>query len=160
MPVSQQETLAWVDQELPGALALAERRGFGLDWCADELVCRVTWTQPSTGRHFYLLGEFRDYRELPPLWSFTDSTFKQRGPKFMPKSHNPPKGLGTVFHPACCICAQFNRRAYGELNGPHKDWGGPAQWLNTAGGRVQAHTLGEMLAVIDRDMHYTQGAQG
>lgn len=159
MPVSQQETLAWVDQELPGALALSERQGFGLDWNADELVCRVTLTQPKTGKFFYLLGEFRDYRELPPSWSFTDASFTQRGRQFMPKPQSPPPGVGSIFHNACCICAPFNRRAYKELSGPHGNWGGPAQWLQAAPGKAQARTLGEMLSTITRDLHYTEGHQ-
>ena len=159
MPVSQQETLAWVDQELPGALALSERQGFGLDWNPDALVCQVTLTQPRTGTLFYLLGEFRGYRELPPCWSFTDASFTQRGLQFMPKPFTAPKGVGSIFHTACCICAPFNRRAYQELSGPHGDWGGPAQWLQAAPGQAQARTLGEMLSTITRDLHYTEGHQ-
>lgn len=77
----------------------------------------------------------------------------------MPKPHNTPQGIGSIFHNACCICAPFNRRAYKELSGPHGDWGGPAQWLQAAPGRVQARTLGEMLSTIMRDLHYTEGHQ-
>lgn len=158
MPVSPQETLGWIEQELPGARALAERQGFTLSWGADDLACRVTLTQPKTSRPFYLLGEFRDYRELPPSWSFTDSSFAQRGPGFIPRPHDPPRGIGSIFHQACCICAPFNRRAYAELSGPHGDWGGPAQWLQAAPGYAQARTLGEMLSVIVRDLAYSQGS--
>ena len=158
MPVSKQETLAWMDKELSGALALAKRWGFGLDWYPDKLECRATFTQPQTGTPFYLLGEFNNYRELPPCWTFTDAAFEQRGRGFIPRPHNQPSDFGSVFHSACCICAPFNRRAYKELSGPHGDWGGSAQWLHAAPESAQAHTLGDMLTVVLRDLRYTQGA--
>ena len=39
-----------------------------------------------------------------------------------------------VFHTAPCVCMRYNRKAYGELGGPHGDWRLVDWHLPTPGG--------------------------
>lgn len=150
---------ATVEAELRAARAWAERHRVPLCWDAEALELRAVLAHPKTADKFYLRGEFDDYRELPPAWTFCSSTWKGTGNKRdFPKSPTPsesifiaPKRSGPV------ICAPFNRLAYGQHGGPHKNWGGPAQWLSAAPRYVRATTIGDMLHVICRDLRHTQG---
>lgn len=69
--VSREHALILVEDELPGAQAWAGRHGVSLLWVPKSLEVRATLTQPETKELFYLRGVFDDYRELPPVWSFT-----------------------------------------------------------------------------------------
>ena len=58
------------------------------------------------------------------------------------------------------ICAPFNRLAYNSHQGPHSDWGGPAQWMTAGPQYVHAVTIGDMLQSILRDFSFSKGRMG
>lgn len=160
--VSGEDTIILLDDELPGAQAWAKRCRTPLVWVPEGLEIRVTLTQPDSGELFYLRGRFDNYRAVAPAWVFTDAEWTaEPGPQFFPRPAPTPLGAPSVFHAQPVICAPFNRLAYKEHNGPHPDWGGPAQWL-TAGvaGQVTAHYLGDMVSVIYQHFVVTRGRMG
>jgi len=120
-------------------------------------VLRATFQQPASEERFFLAGEFRGYKALPPAWEFYDAEWKERALKQLYPAAAGPPGKGSIFHTKPVICAPFNRLAYKEHGGPHEDWGGPAQWLNAGKDYVQAHTISDMLAVVARDLAYGCG---
>jgi hypothetical protein len=147
-----------VSEELFGAARWAERHEVPLSWLADQLELRAILVQPETNELFYLRGQFGEYRALPPIWTFTDEGFTAS-----PAAGWYPKPTVTRFGPSIflsnpmVICAPFNRLAYAENNGPHRDWNGPLHWLSAGAGYVQAHFIGDMLQVIKRDFEPTRG---
>lgn len=157
--IPRNHTLIYIEEELLGAQAWAERHHVPLLWAEEGLELRATLTQPETQEMFYLLGRFDDYREVAPSWTFTDSewTAAPRQQHF-PRPGHLPAGGASVFHTQPVICAPFNRLAYKEHQGPHQDWGGPANWL-TAGqpNEVKAYFIGDMLAVIQRHFAVSRG---
>jgi len=146
-----------VEEELLGCKAWAERNGVALDWLSPELVLRVTLIQPASSEKFYLAGEFGGYKALPPAWEFYDAEWKECGLKHLYPAAAGPPGKGSIFHTKPVICAPFNRLAYKEHGGPHEDWGGASQWLNAGKNYIQAHTIGDMLAAVVRDLAYGSG---
>jgi len=159
--IPREHTLIHVESELDGARAWADRQRVLLGWLADILEVRVTMSQPETGDQYFLRGKVDDYRELPPAWSFTDGKWKADPIKsFFPRPNALPGGGASIFHPQPVICAPFNRLAYKfeGVQGPHGDWGGPANWL--AAGKpneVRAEKLGDMLSVIYQHFLMTRG---
>jgi hypothetical protein len=118
----------------------------------------VTLTQLETGDLFYLRGRFDDYREIPPAWAFTDFGWRADPQHAVfPKPISSPYG-SSVFHTQPVICAPFNRLAYKVHDGPHSDWGGPANWLNAGQvHEVRARCLGDMLSVMYQHFRFTRG---
>ena len=152
-------TLIYLDEELPGAKAWAERHAVSLLWVPESLEIRLTLIQPETNDRFFLRGRFDDYRELAPVWTFMDAEWSDgTRQQLFPRPAPPPSGGASIFHTQPVICAPFNRLAYKQHNGPHNDWGGPAGWL-TAGApnEVRAHFVGDMLSVIHQHFVVTRG---
>lgn len=149
-----------VTSEVAESSAWAQRHGYALDWRPETLTLRTTLTQPQTGERFYLQGIFADYRALPPLWDFMDADW-QAGGKLanFPKMEGSPFG-GSLFinhQDHGVICAPFSRLAYQAHDGPHVDWGVPADWLTAGGSHVRAVHLGDMLQAIRRDFVGSKG---
>jgi hypothetical protein len=157
--IPRDHTLIHLEDELPGAQTWAERHGDPLLWVPEALEVRVALTQPETKELFFLRGHFDDYREIAPAWTFTDAVWTAPPrQQLFPRPAPPLSGGVSVFHPQPVICAPFNRLAYRQQNGPHNDWGGPANWL-TAGrpNEVKAHYLGDMLSVMHQHFVVTRG---
>ena len=161
--VPKETTAAIVEHELGGARAWAERVGARLEWKADALHLHAIIPRAGADDCFYIVGQFENYREVPPAWSFAESDWRVTGaPSAAPKPRQTPFGScifiqhGTPPRP---VIAPFNRLAYAEERGPHSDWGGPAQWLNYRSG-VFAPTIGDMLAAMRRDIVATEGRMG
>ena len=155
--IPKDETLIIVSHELVSANAWAERRQLQLTWIPDQLELRVPFTQPETGLEFFLTGKFPDYKELPPFWNFCSKDWTATNEKFSfpkPKANN---GIQTIFLNTPVICAPFNRLAFSEYKGPHKDWGGPSQWLACAPQYIRATTIGDMLNAIWMHFEATKG---
>ena len=159
MVVPTSVTLALVEtEELPAAFAWAETAGVNLSWNQELLQLRAVFRQRATGEQFYLQGTLDGYKALPPAWNFFDPGWQTGGQKaHFPATASLPGGLGSIFHSNSVICAPFNRLAFHQHGGPHSDWGGPEQWLRAGAGYVHAVTLADMLAVIARDMNYSNG---
>lgn len=143
-----------INSELEGAQSWAERHGLKIEWLPETLELRATFLQPETGNKFFLRGRFRDYKALPPEWTFTDEKWEATGrPRDFPEASPSPFGpsIFISYNLSGIICAPFNQLAYSDHSGPHKNWGGPANWLNADPSRVHADSIGDMLQVIYRD---------
>lgn len=153
-------TQAVVIAELDGVRAWIDRNDYELTWEPDSLILRATLTHRLSSEKFYLVGLLEKYPVLPPAWTFTASDGAGGGQcRFFPNPEGPPPCGAWVFikhGDRGLICAPFNRLAY-EKNSAHPEWGDAVQWRSVAPSYVQAHTLGEMFSVIDRDLHYTRG---
>ncbi len=151
---------AALEAELGGARAWAVRHDLELIWCAPERLLRVVLLQTETKQPFYLQAQCDDYKALPPAWDWRDENWAGAPATHLsPNSQSTPFG-GSMFierQGRAIICAPFNRLAYGTHNGPHSDWGDPAQWLTAGGAHVRATTLGDMLQAILRDFRFTTG---
>jgi hypothetical protein len=157
--VTAEVTTASVEDELIGAQAWANRTRIPLEWNADRLELRATLMQPETNEPFYLIGTFKDYRACPPAWTFAESDWTvSQQPKTFPANQPTPYGASvfTKGRTGPVICAPFNLLAYAEAAGPHGDWGTPSQWL-TITGHARATTVGDMLALIWRDLNVSRG---
>lgn len=159
--ITRAATLVVVEQELEGALAWARRFGHDLTWLPDTLKLRLTILRRADTEPFYLTGEFEGYPILPPALTFTAQDGSGGGElQHFPRPGGPAPFNSWIFivhEGRGMICAPFNRLAYA---GPHKDWGDATRWRNVAPSYVQAHEIGPMLSVIDRDLHRTNGRMG
>ena len=157
-------TDAAIASELPGALAWAQRHQIALDTrLLAERIIRVVLIQHDEGEKFYLQGNFDDYRELPPAWDWRDESWSKTGA--LHRSPNPQSNqfgspMFIQHNSQGIICAPFNRLAYGTHDGPHSNWGDPAQWMTAGAGYVHAVMIGDMLQSILRDFRDTKGRMG
>lgn len=145
-----------VEEELEGAQSWLDRHDIPLEWYPEELEIRVLLTQTETGKEFRLKGDVEGYDVVPPAWEFCSPEWEECSqPEYFPDPESTRFG-SSIFLGRCVICVPFNRLAFKENGGPH-DWGGASQWQNVAEGYVQAETIGDMIQVIRRDLHYTTG---
>lgn len=152
-------TAAAIDDELPGAIAWAERHQIAMDTrlLADRKI-RAVLVQPENDK-FFLQGTFGDYRAYPPIWEWYDENWTSTEELHL-SPHPGASPFGSMFiqhRGRGLICAPFNRLAYGLHDGPHSDWGNPAQWMTAGQGYVHAVTIGDMLNSILRDFRYSEG---
>lgn len=148
---------AIVEDELEGVRAWAERHGVPIEWHPETFELRLVLTQPSSGELFYLRGRFDDYPEVAPAWTFCSPEWADEGKRFFPARASGPARMGTVMHPNGVICAPFNRLAYAAHGGPHKNWGGPAQWITPKRKAVFATKIGDMVQRIMHDVRRGDG---
>jgi hypothetical protein len=151
-------TLAVLAEQFPSARQWGEHNGWTLDLDTTAFLLDGRGIHPADGRPVRLLAEVDQYPALPPSWRFVDpatgvataATTPNRGSRH---------GQQSIIHSVGVICAHFSRTAYagGLTPGPHADWQ-LSQWAEITGG-VQAHTLAEMLAVIDDHLHWSSGWQ-
>jgi hypothetical protein len=153
--VPKEVTLATVESELPGLRGYADRRGWRVDWRPGELVIVLDGTHPK-GNPVRLRTEVDGYKALPPAWRFVSPLDGTPGKQHFPAPGPSPGGGASIFIKDAFICAPFNRLAYTGHGGPHGDWGGAANWLAVKQ-HVFAHTLGEMLAIIDSHLRLSHG---
>jgi hypothetical protein len=144
---------AYIEAELPGALAWADREQLIMRFDPDRPSLRAELEGPGPegepSERYLLEGVLDDYRALPPLWRFLHPDSAQEiGAAAFPAAPAAPTGGASIFIPNGChgavICAHFSRRAYGE-GGPHLDWGASSGWETIRDGQVVARTLGDML---------------
>lgn len=65
------------------------------------------------GNKFYAEFNCADYPVHPPTIEFVNENCTERGAKHL---------YPNVFHPTPCICMRYNRKAHGEMGGPHGEW--------------------------------------
>ncbi len=154
-------TDAALADELPGALAWARRHQIFMD--TRSIACqmlRVVLVHPKKSEKFYLQGTFKNYRVYPPTWQWYDERWSStEGLHLSPLPGSSPVG-GSMFieyNGKGLICAPFNLLAYNIHEGPHSDWGSPAQWMTAGKGYVHAVKLGDMLSSIRRDFLLSVG---
>jgi hypothetical protein len=150
MPVGREIVLAYLDQEIPAALAWAEEKRLSADWKPDDLSFSLRLQgrgENEIVEDYLLVGTFHDYRVEPPTWRFLDP---RNGDNIGPAAY--PMGAwqngATILHGNGLICASWSRDAYGDRQGPHADWGAATQWQTVARESSQADTIADMLARI------------
>ena len=154
-------TAAAMADELPGAMAWAKRHQIAMDTrlIADHIL-RAVLVQPTSSETFYLQGTFGDYKAYPPIWEWYNENWSSTEELHLsPHSGAGPFGSSMFIQHGGrgLICAPFNRLAYADHNGPHPDWGNPAQWTTAGQGYVHAVTIGDMLSSIFRDLRFSDG---
>ena len=115
MSIPAAVSLEAVQKDLAAAAPFAAAAGLILDAAAlreDNLWFHVTF-QNRRGDRFYAEFDCRDYPLFPPTIEFTDEARQLRGLKQL---------YPNVFHTIPCVCMRYNRKAYGDLGGPHADW--------------------------------------
>src|SRR5437016_5995061 len=97
-----------IEAELTLARSLAATYGWVIKTDLDHLLFTARLKSAVDGEEFLMEFICDDYKEKPPFIEFVEPCTGQRGVA----SAYPRNGSG-IFHTLPCICAQFNRKAYG-----------------------------------------------
>jgi hypothetical protein len=149
---------ASVESELDAARQWATRHDWLLNWNPDALQLRLATYHRPVRRIVELTASVDGYRAIPPAWTFVKPGNDDIDPATFPAPGQIP-GIGSIFHGNVVICAPWNRLAYQEHHGPHDNWSGPAAWLQVQEGTI-AHTIPDMLAIIDAHLRASRGFMG
>jgi hypothetical protein len=148
-------TRGYLREEVAAAERWATRHGIALAYDDACLTVRVEMqgssAEGSSPERYLVVGQFDDYRLLPPAWQFVDHrTGMAIGLPAYPK----PDG-GSVLHGNGLVCAPWNRLAYKNLGGPHDNWD-ISKWQDVKDG-TRADYVADMLA---RLLHETRSSRG
>jgi hypothetical protein len=127
MSVPAEISLETIQNELAEAIPYASAAHLVLEasgLSVEQLKFSVAFHNRA-GEIFYTEFDCREYPLFPPTIEFTDEARQGRGLKHL---------YPNVFHTAPCVCMRYNRKAYGELGGPHGDWRLVDWHLPTSGG--------------------------
>ena len=153
-------TVAAFASELEPAREWAKREQCQLECNLPEKVLRVTLVRDDSAERFYLRGRFDEYKALPPIWEWCDANWSNAGDRGLsPDAAQTSHGSSMFLNHrgAAIICAPFNRLAYADHGGPHKNWGKLTHWMTVNRDVIYAVTIGDMLHAIARDFRYTSG---
>ncbi|HEX8247426.1 MAG TPA: hypothetical protein VF599_04520 [Pyrinomonadaceae bacterium] len=134
-------SLESIKTELTDALAYAASVNLEADvstLSATSLRFYVTFHNRA-GVKFYAEFNCADYPVLPPTIEFVDESRTHRGARQL---------YPNVFHATPCVCMRYNRKAHGEMGGPHREWRLIDWKLATPGGGPI-----DSLAMMISDMH-------
>jgi hypothetical protein len=134
-------TIEQVREELADVADYAAAADLGLDrsmLTETQLVWYVTFYNRE-GLAFFAEFNCHEYPLHPPTIEFVDAARNKRGTRNLYPS---------CFHATPCICARYNRKAYGAYGGPHSEWRLIDWQLPTQGGPKI-----DTLAMIVSDMH-------
>jgi len=149
MPVAREVVLAYLEQEIPAAIAWATDKGLDAEWNPSNLTLSLRLEgrgENDTVENYLLVGTFDDYRVEPPTWRFLDPrTGENIGMAAYPAGAWPN---GSIFHTSGLICAAWSRDAYGDREGPHANRGVATQWQTVGREYAQGDTIPDMLARI------------
>lgn len=153
--VPTEVALAVLAEQFPPARDWGEHNGWELDLDTSTLTLDGRGSHPDGGA-VRLLAGVDGYPALPPSWRFVDPATGQPTAPTTP-NRGSRSGQSSIIYGVGIICAHFSRTAYagGPTPGPHADWQ-LSQWADVTGG-VQAHTLAEMLSVIDDHLRWSTG---
>lgn len=145
MAVDRQVSLAIVRSELDKSRADADRYGWEISEFDESAVSfRVKMISPLDKEAFIISFRCDNYREWPPLIDFIDPLSNQEGVK-----NAYPLSSDGFFHPNVLICHPCSRKAYGDLKGPHADWGLAAWEINSKTGTLK-NIWAILLAIYER----------
>lgn len=153
---------AAIEEQLPSVRAWIERQAYEFEFDDQSLELRVRMTA-SNGEEYLLRGELLDFPTLPPIWRFLDPRDgSEIGRASYPATPEPyPYGSPLIIDAGkdgAVICAHFSRLAYGEVGGPHGDWGAIANWQSPAPNQyVFAVALADQLSRIALDVRISNG---
>src|SRR4051812_1212624 len=109
MSVGREIVLAYLDQEIPAAIAWAEEKGLVPEWYPDDLSFSLRLQgrgENETIEDYLLVGTFDDYRVEPPTWRFLDPRTRENiGAAAYPLGDWPG---GSIFHGNGLICAPWS----------------------------------------------------
>jgi hypothetical protein len=151
-------TRATVDIETPAIDAWCGRKGWTWRIELDELQLRAARYHPSTGRLVEVRAALEGYPALPPTWLFVVPGTDESPKHSWPAPGAQPGVSGSVFHTNPCLCAPWNRLAYGDHGGPHGEWT-MTSWRQAAGDYTKADTLADMLDQIHQHLAASPGMQ-
>lgn len=151
MAVDREVSRRIVEAELALAEPLARAQGWDVHENLEQLRFSVRMRSRVDGEEYILEFLCDDYKEKPPYVEFVDPVTGERGVR----SAYPRNGNG-FFHGLPCICAQFSRKAYQEVGGPHSDW----PMLNWANLRPEFSCLGDMVLLVQRLIDNPQAYHG
>jgi hypothetical protein len=137
-------TLEQVREELVVAAQYAAAAGLALDasGLSEERPVFYLSFRNRDGALFFAEVDCTDYPMYPPFIEFTDGAGRGHSAR-AERRHYP-----SCFHGMPCVCARYNRKAYGAHGGPHGDWRMIDWQLPTSNG-IAIDTL----AMIVSDMH-------
>ena len=94
-------TDATIGDELPGAMAWAERYNIAMDIRSiEDRIIRAVFVHPVSEEKFYLQGAFEDYRAYPPLWEWYNESWTMKEDLHLsPHPGDSPLG-SSIFIPA------------------------------------------------------------
>ena len=141
MIVPAELSIEVVQKELAEAIPYAASANLVIEansLSAQHLKFSVTFHNRA-GEYFYAEFDCCEYPLCPPTIEFTDEAGQGRGLKHL---------YPNVFHSTPCVCMRYNRKAYGDLGGPHADWRLIDWHLPTPGGGPITS-----LALMISDMH-------
>ena len=145
-------SLEIVREELAAAAPFAAAAGLVIDatgLAEGNLRFVVTFVN-RVGDRFPAEFDCRDYPAYPPTVEFLDETRTARGlPLLYPN----------VFHPMPCVCARYNRKAYGERGGPHGEWR-LVDWQLPTGNGVAVDSIVMMLSDLHSKIAASSGRIG
>lgn len=149
MTVPADVSLEAVQDELTVVAAYAAAVGIIIDTAGlttTELRFYVTFSNRD-GERFPVEFSCLDYPMHPPTVEFVSDDRRQRGNKRLY-----PQG----FHPSPCVCMRYNRKAYGELGGPHGDWR-LLDWRLPTGNGLGIDSLALMVSDLDAKIRQSSG---
>lgn len=139
MAVSAEVSVDTLNTEFADALQIATELGWRLER-VDGLKVKASIEGPEIEGHesevFIFEFSFADYKEKPP---YIEGVHPVTGARNQPGCF--PANTNGYFHQDRRICIEWNRGAYGELGGPHKDW----QYANWMNNNEKCKTLSDML---------------
>jgi hypothetical protein len=151
------EARCHLEIESPAIEAWTARHGWAVTIDLENLIVIAVVQHPALPNvSVRFRAELPNYRIHPPLWKCIDEDGETAGSAF-PAPGVIANGTSSIFHPIGFICAPWNAGAYAEHGGLHTDWGSMNNWLSVLPPISQAHTIPDMLAVLDLHLKASPG---
>lgn len=151
------EARCHLEIESPAIEKWAARRGWAVTIDLENLIIIAVVQHPALPKvSVRFRAELPNYRMQPPQWRCIDEKGGTASSAF-PAPGLIANGASSIFHSSGFICASWNAVAYAENGGVHTDWGAMNNWLSVPPPISQAHTIPDMLAVLDLHLQASPG---
>lgn len=157
MPIADEAGIH-LESESPAIEAWAARHGWAVTIDLNNLIVIAVAQHPALPNiSVRFRADLSSYRVHPPTWKCIDDNGDTPRNAF-PAPGVVPNGLaGSIFHNNGFICAPWSADAYVENGGPHSDWISKSNWLSVPPPTSQAHTIPDMLSVLDLHLKASPG---